>query len=206
MSTVLQATDSNPLVAYRAPSRMPRRHAPVADSPSGKHFVPDRINVANNRSPLNPFPGDLTYRPDPTIELDFGLWDDNGSPMSAKEGTSMMMFGLYKEAMAKDFIVADRVRMAWKPDAAGRLTFNGAAGGNTTTPATVLMWRTGEECDRVQNSNERLRESNDIQKSAEQRMAEKIGEMQAVSGNSDIGGYVKFAQDQPETVYLDDEE
>lgn len=206
MSSVPQMSDSNPLVAYRAPQRMPRRHAPVADSPSGRHFVTDRLSVANSRSPLNPFPGDLTYKPNSSIELDFGLWEDNGSPMSAKEGVSMTMFGLYKEAMASDFVVSDRVKMAWKPDVAGRLTFNGAPGGSTITPATVLMWRTGEEYDRVQDANPQLKQSRDIQMSVNDKIKTKAAEYAATTGNPDIKSFVEFADEQPQTFDMGEDE
>lgn len=202
MSTVPQAIDSNPLVAYRAPLRMPRRHAPV----SGRHFVTKREDVMNNDSPLNIFPGDLTYRADPTLELDFALWEDNGSEMSAKEGVSMTMRKGYQEAMAKDFIVADRVKMAWKPDVAGRLTFMGRKGGDTTTPATVLMWRTGADYDRLQAMSPQLKESNSIQTSVEQKMAQSAAAMVQVTGNSDISSFVQLTDEQPETIHIGEEE
>lgn len=197
---------SNPLVTDRTPQRMPRRHAPTAEFASGRHFVTDRLSVVNSRSPLNPFYGDLTYKPDPTIELDFGLWEDNGTPMSAKEGVSMTMFSLYKEAMAKDFIVADRVKMAWKPDVAGRLTFNGAPGGSTITPATVLMWRTGEEYDRVQEANPQMKQSRDIQMSVADKIKEKAAGYAATTGNSDIRSFVDFADEQPQTFDMGEDE
>jgi hypothetical protein len=185
---------------------MPRRHAPVADSSSGKHFVPARTDVKNNRSPLNPFPGDLTYKSDPTLELDFALWEDNGSSMSAKEGVSMTMFGLYKEAMAKEFIVADRVRMAWKPDPAGRLTFNGQAGGNTATPAMVLMWRTGAEADSVEAASDQLKQSAEIQTSVEDKIREKAAGYIAATGNDDIRIDVQYADEKPQTFDIGEDE
>lgn len=188
------ATTANPLVSHRAPRRIPRIHARL----HGQHFIPNREDVINASGALNIYPGDFTYRPDPALEIDFGLWEDSGQLKTVSEGMSMTMTKGYNVALASDFEVSARIQMAWKADVAGRLTFGGLAGG-MHSPTMVLMWRTGQKHDQLREANRELQQSNNIQQSVEQKMAESTATMSERTGEK-IRSTVTYEDDMEESI------
>jgi hypothetical protein len=165
MSEVFVPTAFNPMRMFRAPENWQRLRRP--DIENG-YFTTRRETVENVQSALAIYPQDFVYKPNPTLELEFKLWEDYISSDQRSVHTHMKLLGEgYNIALAKDFWVNPRVAMAWKSDGA-RLTFGGQK-----QPALVLMWCTGEEADATEQK--RLRWSNDVQRYAEKTM-EKLSE------------------------------
>lgn len=187
MSTETNVT-TNPLANYRAPRRLPKNHAPV----EGQHFVTRREDVCNDTSMLNIYPGDFTYIRDSSLELDFALWEESDTTQSINVFMIMTERKGYSVAQAKDFKTSERVKIAWRKDAAGRLTFGGMS-----KNSLVLMWRTGAKRDEVEAQS--LRWSNEIAKSFEEKMAEA---MTASTENSSA----RLGADIKSTVTIEDDE
>lgn len=164
-------TQSNPLAAFRKPEALKRR---TGES----HFNTQRDDVINDSEGLTSiYPGEFTYIPDPALEIDIVTWEDD--PDNAKSfSLYWKMTGTdgYQPAMAKDFKVATRLSTAWKADEGGRLTLGGKS-----TKTLVLMWRTGQKYDEARAR--RLRISNDVQKSAEEKQAEMQDRLEAIGAN-----------------------
>lgn len=178
----MSAIQSNPLVAFRKPKEIAKR---TGES----HFLTQRDDVVNDSEGLiSIYPGEFTYIPDSTMEIDLVTWeDDTDNPKSFSLYWKMTGKDGYQVAMAKDFKVATRLSTAWKADESGRLTLGGKS-----SKTLVLMWRTAESYDAARER--RLRISNDVQKSAEEKQAEmqdrleSIGASVKVSLRDDNGG------------------
>ena len=161
-----QPSDANPLYRFRAPQRLPRKHAPV----HGDHFITQKSDMANDTGIREIYPGYFRLRADPNLELDFKIWvdedDERGESMS--QWLRLTTMEGFAEAQFKDFDINFRIRNVWKKDQGGRITLGGRS-----KPAHVLMFRTGEVA--AQRETERLAKSTDIQKSVEQKAAETAG-------------------------------
>lgn len=197
MSSVIE---SNPLVSYRAPSKMPRGvpRAPV----HGRHFIPNQEDVVNDVGMLNVYRGDFTYTKDKTLEIEIGFWEDSGSERSVAMLFSMQKRG-WQFALAKEWELADRIKLAWRKDVGGRITFGGRSGG-TKEPTMVVMWRTGEQYDKYQKQREK--QSDNINRSVEEQMAENVDNMahkfEGVGLSSDLkfGGFQIQDDDEEERI------
>ena len=152
----LEAT--NPVVSFRKPAKLSR-------STGSTHFDTKREDVVNDMSMLNIYPSDFTYLKDQTLEVDFALWEAREEIQSHNSYMRMTGRDGYQIAMASEWKVDTRLQNAWKADVAGRLTFGGMS-----TNTMVLMWRTGERYDIAER--QRLKVSDEIQKSAEEKKAE----------------------------------
>lgn len=151
---------TNPLVNYRAPKTAGAKKHPFR---VGTHFHIRREDARHDVGTKNIYPGDFRYKPDPTLEIDFALWEDNGDSKSTDIYLNMTIRNGFQIAMAKDFdVVDDRLKMAWKGDLSKRLTYGGSA-----TNTLVLMWRTGDAADQQEAFRQRL--SDDVQKTAEEK-------------------------------------
>ncbi len=150
---------SNPLVQFRNPDSIIRKTGQT-------HATTRREDVSNDTEGLSSiYQGEFTYKPNPTLEIDLAFWEDNDHPKAISMYYQMIGSKGYQVAMFKDWSVAERLKPMWKKDAAGRLTLGGKAK-NTM----VLMWRTGQSYDIDQKK--RLRWSDEISKSAEEKQAE----------------------------------
>lgn len=153
--------ESNPLVNFRAPRRLPRIHAPVI----GGHFFPKRQDMIADTM-LDIIPGDFAYTPDRILELDLRVYAEDASTESAK--SSFNLFGRegFRVATTEHFEIAEHMRHIWGEDAGKRIVMQ--HGKRVAT--MVLVWRTGEAYDKAQK---RLTfQSDNIQKTMEERMAE----------------------------------
>lgn len=160
---------SNPLVAFRMPEWMKRQTGLT-------HHDTRREDVENDAEGLcNIYPGEFKYKPDPTLEIELAIWEDTEHSKSLSMYHKMIGKDGYNVAMASDFDVCSRLSHAWKADDAKRLTLGGKS-----KNSLVLMWRTGENYDKAQVR--RLRISNEVQKSAEERQAEMQDKMNPLGG------------------------
>lgn len=166
-------TEANPLYRYRAPQRIPRKHASL----HGDHFITQKGEVANDTGIREIYPGYFRLRSNPAQELDFIIWED----IDDERGESMAqwlrlttMEG-FAEAQFKEFDINFRIRNVWKKDQGGRITLGGR-----TKPAHVLMVRTGEVA--AEREAERLSKSDDIQKSVEQKAASAVRQASEKTG------------------------
>lgn len=159
------ATEANPLYQFRAPEKLPKG---APQRVHGGHFLTPKEEVSNELSVLAIYPGMFRYRPNPSMELDFALWNDADDEQgySLRDWSRLTGSG-FMEAQAKDFEVQHRYRQLWRPDSAKRITLGGR-----TKPATVLMWRTGQVAEEKERA--KLARSDDIQKSVEQKAAEGV--------------------------------
>lgn len=153
-----QLTRTNPLVNFRKPDNLARKTGET-------HFFTQRDDVPNDQGISSIYPGEFTYTKDAALEIELALWEDNDDPKMLALYYKMTGRDGYQPAKFDEWRVADRLMEAWKGDDAGRITLGGRSK-NTL----VLMWRTGESYDKA--FNERLRFSNDVQKSAEEKQAE----------------------------------
>ena len=185
MATEPQVTDftaenSNPLYNYRAPRKLPKKHARI--NAAGTHFIPEMEEVVNDTSMISIYPSYFRLRANPHQEIEFKLWEDrqkNVSPESIKyakrDYQNMTMRDHFRVALAKEFDINERVKEWWKKDIGGRITFGGES-----ENATVLMWRTGEEADAAEKK--KLRLSDSIQQSVEQKMAASAADLSTAAG------------------------
>lgn len=169
---------ANPLVSSRIenPGLIPqnvRRGLRIEQHANGQFYaITDRDSVVNSENTVaSIFPGDFTYTPDSTIEIELSMWEnDPQSIMSSSIWIKMAGKG-WKPCMASEWeINDDRLKVAWQADVAGRLALGASA-----TKSLVLMWREAEHFKKDQER--RLRASNDIAKSAEEREAEIAGKL-----------------------------
>lgn len=158
--TTVPIISSNPLASFRTPDSIKAQTGET-------HFKTQREDVYNDTEGLSSiYPGEFTYKLDPSLEIDLALWeDDPDQPKSISLFYKMTGRDGYNVAMAKDWEVSERLRIAWKADVEGRLTLAGRS-----KKTLVLMWRTGESYDLA--NERRLRISNDVQKTAEEKQAE----------------------------------
>lgn len=158
-------TDANPLYNFRAPKRLPRKHAKV----HGEHFITQKGDTINDGGIRSIYPGTFRLRSNPGLELEFKLWEDidDERGQSLNHFLRMTVQQGFEVALAKEFDVDFRYRQVWKKDNGGRLTLGGRS-----KPAHVLMYRTGAKADEV--AAEKLARSTSIQQSAEQKAAEKV--------------------------------
>jgi len=151
---------SNPLVDFRIPENLQQRLGKT-------HFDTRREDVINDAGTmLNIYPGEFTYKTDPTLEVQITLGEDYPDLIARR--TWMRMVGSlegYQPMMANEWEIAEHLKHSWKPDSSGRLTFNG-----DSTSTLVLMWR---PADKWETSRKReLSASDRVQKTAEQVAAE----------------------------------
>lgn len=153
-------SSTNPLWSFRKPEAIKRETGEA-------HFNTQREDVINDTGMLNVYPGDFTYK-DPTLEMDFGFWEDNGTPQSFATLWKMTGREGFEIAKAEEFKVSERIALAWQKDSGGRLTIGGA-----DKNTMVLMFRTGEKASESQKK--RLSMSDSVQQSVEEREAQLRG-------------------------------
>jgi hypothetical protein len=166
----MSAIQSNPLTAFRVPVELQKRLGQT-------HFNTQRDDVINDTEGLTSiYPGEFQYIPDPTQEVQLVTWEDDDSQKALSLYLKMTGRDGYQPCLAKDWKVATRLETTWKPDAGGRLTLSGKSK-NTL----VLMWRTGESYDAARE--QRLRWSNDVAKSAEEKQAELQDQLESLGAS-----------------------
>jgi hypothetical protein len=186
--------NANPLVAFRAPRRLPRVHVPVMDG----HFYPKREDY-NANSMLEIMPGDFIYKPDPTLEIDLKVYAEDNSAESAK--SSFNLFGRegFKAATTDEFEIAEHMAFLWVADAGKRIVLQHGQ----RVAVMVLVWRTGEAYDRAQR---RLTAASDeVQKTMEAKMAEMADAASEKYGNQ-IRSTVTVADEDVYETHEGDEE
>lgn len=146
---------TNPLYQFRRP-------AWEREKTGETHAFTPRGSVENDTGVLTIYPGDFTYEPDKTLEIEFGLWEDNDSQESFKSYLNMTTREGFNVAQAKDFEVSDRLKLVWKGDESGRLTMGGRS-----KVTMVLMWRSGDRSDEA--FKRRTKVSDQVQQSVEER-------------------------------------
>lgn len=178
---------ANPLVQYRAPKNFRR-----ADVENG-YFQMKYGDIANDGDTVSRiYPSDFRFIPNPSLELDFKVWEDTENSMQAGQDARLFSFKTfmrltrldgYQVAMAKDFEIDPRVAMIWKADGGGRITMNGAG---RQSSALVLMWATGEQYDT--NQSRRLKFSDQVQKHALQDQESADAQREVLQAKLDAAG------------------
>lgn len=126
-------------------------------------------------------PGTLVSKDDPSQLYNFGWWDDDPtSDFSTTMFLEMRKKG-YHVATKDSFIVAPDLREVISPDDSGRLTLMGNRGGRS---AKVVVYQSKADYDRSQK--DLLRDSDELQKSFEERSAEQAEKL-AKSGLGKLG-------------------
>jgi hypothetical protein len=108
-------------------------------------------------------PGSLVNRHNPTMRPHPAWWEDVPTSSSRAMFATMVQKG-YKVAMAEDWIVAPELRAVITADSTGRLTFASGRDG-----AMVVVYQS--ESDYRAHQKRLLRNSDSIQKTAEERAA-----------------------------------
>lgn len=175
---------SNPLYEDRAPRYVPKVHAPIV----GAHFVTNPADISND-SFMNLHRGDFTYKKDPTIEIELAIWKDDQSDIAFRGFSVKTTKEGFNVAMAKDWTIGPRIKHMWQEISGGRI---GIAYPNGPL---VLLWRTGEKADEVRKRQSH--DSDDVQKTVEQKMAEKA---EAFSSATGIAAESRVVIEDDETV------
>lgn len=153
---------ANPLYQYRAPKGAERFHPNVEDG----YFTTRRQDVVNDTGVFNIYPGAFRYKPNPVLEVDLAIWEDNADPKNKANYYNMTMREHYEVCKFDEWeIVEEAYGLVWKRDAAGRITFGG-----DPTNTHVLLWRTGEDAEHSVSAKRRM--ADEVNKTPEEKAAE----------------------------------